>query len=164
MVSVSLDNWAEDLSHLVGPTQFQGYLSHKGVANFLNVPFATVQRRFRPARLTPITDLPQVVNARSYGPRCPQPTEELHLTMGHMFEKVSAVGQLADETNCLNLNIYTPPTALVADGGSDLPVFIWCHGGGFNIGDNTAQFGRADLNAPKLDSGLTSCSEQMEIT
>ncbi|KAM0420297.1 hypothetical protein ACHAPT_011958 [Fusarium lateritium] len=60
--------------------------------------------------------------------------------MGHLFERVSAVHQLSDETKCLNLNFYAPPSALEATASPPLPVFVWIHGGGFNGGDNTVQF------------------------
>lgn len=38
------------------------------------------------------------------------------------------------ETECLNLNITTPKDASV---GSNLPVIIYIHGGGFSIGANS---------------------------
>ncbi|KAM0543275.1 hypothetical protein ACHAPJ_012359, partial [Fusarium lateritium] len=60
--------------------------------------------------------------------------------MGHLFDKVSAVHQLSDEYECLNLNIYTPPSAIGPGAGTPLPVFVWIHGGAFNAGDNTVQF------------------------
>ncbi|KAJ4204144.1 hypothetical protein NW759_014981 [Fusarium solani] len=60
--------------------------------------------------------------------------------MSHLFERVSAVHQLSDETKCLNINIYTPPSALETTASPPLPVFVWIHGGGFNAGDNTVQF------------------------
>ncbi|KAI8649755.1 Carboxylic ester hydrolase [Fusarium keratoplasticum] len=63
--------------------------------------------------------------------------------MGHLFERVSAVQQLSGETKCLNLNIYTPPSAIGTAASPSLPVFVWIHGGGFNAGDNTVQFGKS---------------------
>ncbi|KAM0208142.1 hypothetical protein ACHAQI_007152 [Fusarium lateritium] len=141
MTSVSLDNHLEDVVHSIGDnSQLAAFLSKHNVVNFLNIKYANIPTRFRRATPVSLYDLPSPYDATRYGPRCPQEAGTLHLSMSHLFERVSAVQQLSDETECLNLNIYTPPSAIRTDAGPLLPVFVWIHGGGFNAGDNTVQF------------------------
>ena len=46
--------------------------------------------------------------------------------------------EFAHSEDCLYLNVWTPVEAAV---GAGLPVFVWIHGGAFNHGDNSSQFG-----------------------
>ncbi|KAH6982465.1 para-nitrobenzyl esterase [Ilyonectria destructans] len=140
MATVSLDNYLGDIVHPVGAVQLSAFLSKQHIANFLNIPYADVPTRFRRATPVCLYNLPSPYDATRYGPRCPQEAGTLHLAMSHLFERVSEVQQLSDETKCLNLNIYTPPSALGTGASPPLPVFVWIHGGAFNAGDNTVQF------------------------
>jgi hypothetical protein len=143
MASVTLDNHLEDYTHSLEKTQLRGFRSKQNILNFLNIPYAKATVRFMPAAPMTLQNLPSPYNATKYGPRCPQAAGTLHLAMKHLFEKVSLVEQLSEETTCLNLNIYTPPGALSDASSPSLPVFVWIHGGAFNTGDNTVQFGKA---------------------
>ncbi|KAJ4249854.1 hypothetical protein NW762_012197 [Fusarium torreyae] len=140
MASVSLDNHLRDISHSIGPVTLLAFLSKQNVVNFLNVKYAHVGKRFRRATPLCLYSLLSPYDATRYGPRCPQEAGTLHLSMSHLFDRVSAVHQLSDEYECLNLNIYTPPSAIEPGTGPPLPVFVWIHGGAFNTGDNTVQF------------------------
>jgi carboxylesterase type B len=58
--------------------------------------------------------------------------------MDNMFEQLSSK-QFHSEMNCLHLNIYAPPQAL--EWSNKLLVLALIHGGAFNTGDNTTEFG-----------------------
>lgn len=153
MASISLDNHLEDFNYTIKAVQIRGYQSRQNVVNFLNIPYAKSSVRFKPAVPLALHDLPSPYTATRYGPRCPQDSGTLHLAMKHLFEKVSMAEQLSEEFTSLNLNIYTPPLALNNDSCRGLPVFVWIHGGAFNTGDNTVQFG--SLNAISKNKSLT---------
>ncbi|KIW64075.1 hypothetical protein PV04_09033 [Phialophora macrospora] len=153
MATVTLDNNLEDLRYSADNVQLRGFLSTHHVANFLNIPYATASVRFRPATPLRLYDLPAPYDATQYGPRCPQPEGTLHLTMSHLFEQMSLVHQLAEETTCLNLNIYAPPSSLSPGPSSKLPVLVWIHGGAFNVGDNTVQFDGNHLVKKSVEVG-----------
>ena len=140
MSNVPLDNYLEGLTLPIDEVQLKGFLSTHGVANFLNVPYAKVPVRFKTAVPVAIADLPASLDVCNYGPKCPQKTDQLQQSMSHVFERVSS-SKAPDEVNCLHLNIYCSPTALESPETSKLPVFVWIHGGAFNIGDNSTQFG-----------------------
>lgn len=140
--AISLDNFQQRLKLSVNNVELDGFLSKQNVANFLNVPFAKFIDRFRPARMLALADLQGFLDATQYGPRCPQKVDDIHPIMQHMFEKLSHT-QKAEESTCLHLNIYTPPEVIGTKYAEKLPVFAWIHGGGFNNGDNTTEFGNA---------------------
>jgi hypothetical protein len=142
MPTHALDNYLTPLVLGIDHTEVEGFLSEHGVANFLNIPYARVPVRFRTAVPVPTSDLSTSLDASRYGPKCPQKSDPLQQSMSHVFEEVS-LAQAADEVNCLHLNIYCPPTALDSVATSKLPVFAWIHGGAFNMGDNSTQFGKA---------------------
>lgn len=144
-----LNNYVRDLDITVENIRLSGFVSKSGIANFLGLPYARAPVRFRPSVILPIRELHSGVVARQYGHRCPQKLDPLQSTMSHVFEKVSAMTDL-DETKCLNLNIYTPLEALDPTRKSKVPVLVWIHGGGFNIGDNTTQFGTLDMPKRQL--------------
>jgi carboxylesterase type B len=115
--------------------EIKGFLSAtSGVANFLNVPFARIPARFREATIIDPRKEKGVVDATSYGPRCPQPFDTLHELTSHLYERMSTSSPQS-EFSCLNLNIYAPPT------GENLPVLVWIHGGAFTYGDGSCEFG-----------------------
>lgn len=136
--NISLDNLQENYRFQAGETVIDGFISKQGVANFLGIPFARVPQRFRAAQQTNLQ--PGTIDASQYGPRCPQGDDPLHSIMSNVFEKLSAT-QRQDEETCLHVNIYVPGAIVEAAGDHSLPVFAWIHGGGFNNGDNTTEFG-----------------------
>jgi carboxylesterase type B len=144
MANDLLENRREDLTLVISKVPLKGFVSEHGVANFLNVPYGTVPLRFRTAVPLLISAHKSSLDVSQYGPRCPQKTDRLQDMMAHVFEKVTA-SAAPDETNCLHLNIYTPPAATYSTATSKLPVFVWIHGGAFNHGDNSSQFGMPDI-------------------
>jgi hypothetical protein len=140
MATNLLEACREDFTLVIGEVTLKGFVSEHGVANFLNVPYATVPLRFRMAVPLPISAHQSCLDVSHYGPRCPQKANGLQDMMAHVFEKVT-LSAAPDETNCLHLNIYTPPAAASSTATSKLPVFVWIHGGAFNHGDNSSQFG-----------------------
>lgn len=138
--NISLGNIAEERVLGIQELKLHGFISTHGVANFLNIPFATIPARFKTASLLRLTDLKGDVDAAQYGPRCPQPPDHIHIIMHNMFEKQS-MEQRQSEMDCLHVNIYGPPEAILEKKGERLPVFTYIHGGAFNAGDNTTEFG-----------------------
>ena len=134
------DNYLEDFTLSIGKVQLKGFVSKQGIANFLNIPYARVPVRFRTAVPILISAHNRGLDVSGYGPRCPQKADGFQASIAHVFEKTS-LSQAPDETNCLHLNIYTPHAATCLSDTSSLPVFVWIHGGAFNIGDNSTQFG-----------------------
>ena len=143
MATNLLEGRREDFALVIGEVTLKGFVSEQGVANFLNVPYATIPLRFRTAVPLPISAHQSGLDVSHYGPRCPQKADGLQDMMAHVFEKVT-LSAAPDETNCLHLNIYTPPAATWSTATSKLPVFVWIHGGAFNHGDNSSQFGMSD--------------------
>jgi len=144
MANGYFDNHLEDFTLSIGKIQLKGFISKQGIANFLNIPYAKAPVRFRTATPISISNHHADLDASRYGPRCPQEATERESLMAHLYEKVSS-SQAPDEVNCLHLNIYTPPAATSLTTASRLPVFVWIHGGAFNVGDNTTQFGMFNI-------------------
>jgi para-nitrobenzyl esterase len=76
--------------------------------------------RFSPPQ--PVEKWIDPVEAVSYGPICTQ--------VPSYFVQMGGVDPQQSE-DCLNLNIYAPEEAKA---GSDLPVYVFIHGGGFGLG------------------------------
>lgn len=137
---ISLDNKADSFSLAVGSLRLHGFISIHGVANFLNVPYASIPARFKTAISLDPTVMHGDLDVTQYGPRCPQGPDDIHVIMHNMFEKQS-MSQYQSEMDCLHLNIYAPPESLESQTAKLLPVFAYIHGGAFNCGDNTTEFG-----------------------
>ncbi|PMD32301.1 alpha/beta-hydrolase [Hyaloscypha variabilis F] len=152
MANGYFDNHLEDFTLSIGKIQLKGFISKQGIANFLNIPYAKAPVRFRTATPISISNHHADLDASRYGPRCPQEATERESLMAHLYEKVSS-SQAPDEVNCLHLNIYTPPAATSLTTASRLPVFVWIHGGAFNVGDNTTQFDGNHLIKRSLEIG-----------
>ena len=99
----------------------------KGIKNkvlsFLGIDYAhSVQahNRWQPSKPKTITQ----EQATSFGPVAIQSSDQNAFLMAKedLFEQ---------NENCLNLNIYTP------DSSKKLPVMVWIHGGGFQIGSGS---------------------------
>ncbi|KAF7375647.1 Carboxylic ester hydrolase [Mycena sanguinolenta] len=103
---------------------FQGAVNGN-LSTFLGVPFAKPSVRFslpeRPALLH------GVQNATAFGPACPQQA----LTLPPPIPPLVSEGQVSED--CLKLNVFAPKSAKP---GSNLPVFVWIYGGGFEIGNS----------------------------
>lgn len=97
------------------------------VAAFLGIPYAESPigaRRFRPpVRMKGWQD---VRPAERKGPPVPQSPTRLQALMA------TATVPDWEESDCLNLNIWTPVAAL--SDGNPRPVLFWIHGGGFTSG------------------------------
>jgi para-nitrobenzyl esterase len=95
---------------------------------FKGIPFAappTPERglRWKPPRAPAAWTAPR--QAKQVGPRCAQPT---------------FVGAGSVSEDCLYLNVYAPAS------GSNLPVMVWIHGGGWFLGSG-GQFDGSELAA-----------------
>lgn len=141
---LKIDNSAAPRTLQIGSLAVRGFTSTSGVANFLNVPYAQIPARFKAAQLLDPTVLEGELDARYYGPRCPQPIDPIHIIMHNMFE-VQSMEQYSSEFDCLHLNIYAP--ADFEQRAEKLPVFAYIHGGAFNCGDNTTEFGEQSMLA-----------------
>ncbi|KAF9175808.1 hypothetical protein BGX21_003938 [Mortierella sp. AD011] len=108
------------------------------VAKFLNVPYATVPERWRPAvKAAPWNG---VRDASVQGPVCPQPESPnvlVSMTATNVDEDdEEAYSKVYNEEHCLNLNIFAPLNQLEKRSGPLIPVMVWIHGGGFKDGSN----------------------------
>ncbi|KAJ7634479.1 carotenoid ester lipase precursor [Roridomyces roridus] len=115
---------------------FQGS-SSGNISMFLGVPFSQPVTRFELPK--PPVALEGVQDATVLGPACPQQEQAIKMPIKpHDFIS----------EDCLTLNILKPA---VADANSKLPVFVYIHSGGFEIGNNEEGYTRA---RPLLDRGL----------
>ena len=97
-------------------------LQQGGIAAFRGIPYAAApagEWRWRPPRPAPVHA--GTLPADAFGTVCPQSQRASPYLAG-----------LPMGEDCLNLNIYTPTTALA--GGAKLPVMVWIHGGSFRWG------------------------------
>ncbi len=98
-----------------------------GVARFAGIPFAappTGQRRFRPPE--PAAKWDGVRNALHFAPICPQNPSMMDALFGGEAEQW--------DEDCLHLNVWSPKP----EGDADLPVMVWIHGGGFEMGSGSS--------------------------
>ncbi|KAF9963734.1 hypothetical protein BGZ65_012799 [Modicella reniformis] len=107
------------------------------VAKFLNVPYATVLERWRPA-VKP-TPWKGVRDASEQGPMCNQPKSANILVAMTSVEvdedDEEAYSKVYSEEHCLNLNIFVPKNQLNRSQPL-IPVMVWIHGGGYKDGSN----------------------------
>ncbi|MGI9577272.1 MAG: carboxylesterase/lipase family protein [Microthrixaceae bacterium] len=98
-----------------------------GVARFAGVPYAMApvgQRRFRSPQAMP--PLGQEHDARHFGTVCPQNPSLMDALFGGEAETW--------DEDCLHLNVWSP----TPEPGADLPVMVWIHGGGFEMGSGSS--------------------------
>ncbi|KAG0343241.1 hypothetical protein BG000_004179 [Podila horticola] len=111
----------------------------KGVVRFLNIPYATVHERWRPASKPDPWE--GIRDASKQGPVPHQPTSETRFSKAintySEFDFDDAVTHF-DEKHCLNLNIYVHLDSLTKDRDTpqEAAVMIYLHGGGFRDGAN----------------------------
>jgi len=123
LCTIALSNGSETITiEVPGTGHLRCNINSNNVTECLGIPFAAPpvgMDRFRPPQALPESKHGEV-DATSYGWACPQ-------------RESNSSGVKAFETNenCLNLNIWLPP---LRDNRSDLAVFFWIHGGGFDEG------------------------------
>ncbi|KAF9932038.1 hypothetical protein FBU30_009102 [Linnemannia zychae] len=121
------------------------------VAKFLNVPFGTIEKRWRPAVKAPAWQ--GVRNGSRNGPMSPQQTQNhpfISMLLGspstNVFEETMS------EFECLHCNIFVPTSVLSLSSNDDndsnnnndedlkklLPVMVYLHGGGYRAGTNAS--------------------------
>lgn len=110
------DSTEKDL--VVGTTSgpVRGFLD-RGVPNWRGVPYARVERRFRPA--VPVAP-GEEIEATLWGPV----SWQLPIQLGRGLYRVP-MDDLVENEDCLNLNVWSPGPR--PDG--PLPVLVWFHGG-----------------------------------
>ena len=111
-----------------GPVQ--GISLASGVRQFLGIPFAATTggaNRWKDPK--PPSPFPSgtTFQATAFGPSCFQ---NLNIPNELFLETVNQAGPLVQSENCLNLNIWTPPTSRP----QKTAVMIWIYGGSLEFG------------------------------
>ncbi|KAF9055791.1 carotenoid ester lipase precursor [Panaeolus papilionaceus] len=110
------------------------------LSKFLGIPFSKPLERFRVSELnSPYTGR---VDARNYGPICPQqkltPPETGIQQVTDIINEAPELhfSSAVESEDCLSINVISPPSsAAAARLGKKLPVLVWIHGGAAQIGD-----------------------------
>lgn len=110
--------------------------------SFLGMPFAKAGRLENPRVLGPEDKLSGIQDATDYGPACPQH----ELAASPLYPESEQVGEILglaesllfpnithQAEDCLNINVQVPKG--IKD-TSKLPVLMWIHGGGFELGSS----------------------------
>ncbi|KAF7329205.1 Carboxylic ester hydrolase [Mycena kentingensis (nom. inval.)] len=111
------------------PTVSLSYGSFEGatsgnLSTFLGIPYAAPADRF--TLPTPPVPFRGVKPATDHGPACPQ---QALTPLGLGAGAVPTYTSMSDD--CLTLDVFTPKSATSR---SNLPVFVWVFGGGFEVG------------------------------
>lgn len=126
----------------------KGYIHQPtNVANYLGIPYARVPARFRQAVLLDPREQSGDLDATKYAPSCPQPGDpprgmrhHLYAQLDHDVPAGPPPSNVAESAH-LTLNIYAPAGQHLPN--TRLPVVVWIHGGGWNVGDGNAEFGES---------------------
>lgn len=112
--------------------------------SFLGMPFAKAGRLENPRLIGPQDKLPGVQDATDYGPACPQqeltsspleqgsPNKEIGETIG-LLQAAFLPNITRQAEECLSINVQVPKGVKNTD---RLPVLMWIHGGGFELGSS----------------------------
>lgn len=112
-----------------------------GTTNFLGMPFAKAGRLENPRLIGPEDKLEGVQDATKYGLACPQQ----ELTSSPLYAENQVIGKtigflqsfiqpvLNQGEDCLSINVQVPEGVNDTAG---LPVLMWIHGGGFELGSS----------------------------
>jgi para-nitrobenzyl esterase len=98
-----------------------------GVARFAGIRYAmapTAERRFLPP--VPVHPAEAEMDARHFGTVCPQNPSLMDALFGGESEQW--------DEDCLHLNVWSPQPSQAAR----LPVMVWIHGGGFEMGSGSS--------------------------
>lgn len=123
--------------------------------SFLGMPFAVAGRLENPRLIGPQDNLTGVQDATNYGPACPQhelvasPLETGNEKVGELLGLAEALllpNITHQAEDCLNINVQVPKG--IKD-TSKLPVLMWIHGGGFELG-SSASLGSGTTALPGL--------------
>ncbi|KAH8901120.1 alpha/beta-hydrolase [Thozetella sp. PMI_491] len=111
-----------------------GLSLNKHVCQYLGIPYAQVPGRFRRSIPTPAPWKDGQWDGTKLGPYCPQPPRDFYPvpTPARPWLEMP----VADEFNCLNLNISVPcqPSQVK----SPMPVMVFIHGGAFTYSMNSS--------------------------
>ncbi|KAG0225853.1 hypothetical protein BGW41_004483 [Actinomortierella wolfii] len=127
---------------------------HVPVIKYLNIPFATVEKRWRPA--VPVEKWEGTRDGTKYGPG---PTQTTFIVPALSFTQdyyQKPYKELFSERDGLNLNVFAPHPSALEKIGKDrpLPVLVWIYGGGFQFGANhIPQYDGANLVAKSIERG-----------
>ncbi|PWY90713.1 alpha/beta-hydrolase [Aspergillus heteromorphus CBS 117.55] len=146
-----LNNYASDFSATLGGLTLDGFISSHGVVNLLNIPYAAIPARFQTASMLNPATTEGRLDARHYGPLCPQPADPTLRLFSHIYEQQS-LSNPKDEVDCLHLNIYAPPSVF-SQNAKKLPVLVWIHGGAFNTGSNATEYDGNHLVKRSIELG-----------
>ncbi|KAG8423060.1 hypothetical protein J3459_009776 [Metarhizium acridum] len=122
-------------------SQKQEQQEHGSAASFRNIMFAEIPGRWHEARLLDVQSQKGLWDATNWGPRPLQTVDTMPAMTGHLCPRLSVYNAMS-EFECLNLNVYTPVTALQDAARNDpelLPVIVWIHGGSFEWGDGSCE-------------------------
>lgn len=112
--------------------------------SFLGMPFAVAGRLENPRLIGSQDKLSGIQDATKYGPACPQhelvasPLETGNEKVGELLglaETILLPNITHQEEDCLNINVQVPKGV---NDTSKLPVLMWIHGGGFELGSSAS--------------------------
>ncbi|KAL4869900.1 hypothetical protein BDV12DRAFT_184854 [Aspergillus spectabilis] len=121
------------------------------VEEYLGIPYASLRNRWADAVLVSELNEP-MLNATNHGPTAVSPPSGCDLEFSVMQHSLLRGDLPQSDTGCLNLNITTPHRENKPLG---LPVFVFIHGGGYEIGANSwPQFNFARFVRLSVEMGL----------